>query len=510
MNKPPSAPGFSRPAFAAAARPELEYVDAVLADFCGTLRGKRLRIEEAGKLFESGMQIPLSIQLMDAHGEMANPFGRGYGAGAAGPHAVSSITGTVNGVTNPTFTYDANGNMTGSAGRSVTYTAFNMAAQITQGTTTVAFSYDSGHARIKQVIGGGSPSTTYYLNALGAHSEKFVAGATTTWHDYIYAAGQLVAEHFNTGGTITMRYAVSDHLGSVSSVADASAAVTERLSYDAWGKRRNANGTDNTACSITSAISRGYTGHEMMDAVCLINANARIYDPTLGRFMSADSIVPNAFDGQSFNRYSYVNNNPLAFTDPSGHVECLACWGPGTIKKTQDGYSSVGDGGYVTSSEIYGDMGGGDFGPIVYITYHRGPHEAGYPAGGGVSSSAGGGDPGGGGGAAGGHGHGKQGDKGKNGDKHTCDAAPLHRFYQLYNTGKSIGEIGSAGLAGSALASRIPGAQGVAAWGAAGSAATVAFGYGMQADSGYEILQMTGDSSYLKSSAPNSGDTILN
>lgn len=91
MNKPASAPGFSRPAIAAAARaefdallaarPELEYVDAVLADICGTLRGKRLRIEEAGKLFESGMQIPLSIHLMDAHGEMANPFGRGYGDG---------------------------------------------------------------------------------------------------------------------------------------------------------------------------------------------------------------------------------------------------------------------------------------------------------------------------------------------------------------------------------------------------------------------------------------------
>ena len=194
-----------------------------------------------------------------------------------------------------------------------------MVAQITQGSTTVAFSYDSAHARIKQAIGGASPSTTYYLNALGARSEKFVAGTTTTWRDYIYAAGQLVAEHFNTAGTITMRYAVDDHLGSVSSVADETAAVTERLSYDAWGKRRNAGGTDNTACSITSAIGRGFTGHEMMDAVCLINANARIYDPTLGRFMSADTMVPNPFDGQSFNRYAYVLNNPMRYIDPTGH-----------------------------------------------------------------------------------------------------------------------------------------------------------------------------------------------
>ena len=91
MNRPTPEPGISRPAFVTAAlaefdalrlaAPELEYVDAVLADICGVLRGKRLRLDEAGKLFEAGMQIPHSIYLMDAHGEMTNPFGRGYGDG---------------------------------------------------------------------------------------------------------------------------------------------------------------------------------------------------------------------------------------------------------------------------------------------------------------------------------------------------------------------------------------------------------------------------------------------
>jgi len=91
MNKETPAPGFSRTAFARAARaefdtlrqarPDLEYVDAVLADVCGTLRGKRVAVADADKLFESGMPIPRSLYLMDAHGEMANPFGRGYGDG---------------------------------------------------------------------------------------------------------------------------------------------------------------------------------------------------------------------------------------------------------------------------------------------------------------------------------------------------------------------------------------------------------------------------------------------
>ena len=61
--------------------PKTSFVDAVLADLCGVLRGKRMPVSEAGKLFESGMQIPLSIYLMDAKGEMANPFGRGFGDG---------------------------------------------------------------------------------------------------------------------------------------------------------------------------------------------------------------------------------------------------------------------------------------------------------------------------------------------------------------------------------------------------------------------------------------------
>ena len=85
MNKPTPAPSFARPAFVEAAKnrldallkehPEIEFVDAMLADICGTLRGKRLPVNGTAQLFESGMQIPLSIYLMDASGEMVNPFG---------------------------------------------------------------------------------------------------------------------------------------------------------------------------------------------------------------------------------------------------------------------------------------------------------------------------------------------------------------------------------------------------------------------------------------------------
>jgi glutamine synthetase len=91
MNQHASVPGHAPPAFVEKARgefadlitahPDIAFVDAVLADLGGVLRGKRMPVREAERLFSTGMQIPHTIYLMDAHGEMTNPFGRGFGDG---------------------------------------------------------------------------------------------------------------------------------------------------------------------------------------------------------------------------------------------------------------------------------------------------------------------------------------------------------------------------------------------------------------------------------------------
>jgi len=97
--------------------------------------------------------------------------------------------------------------------------------------------------------------------------------------------------------------------------------VLNRLSYDAWGKRRNPDGSAINCVAGTappSSVTRGFTGQEMLDGLCLINFNARIYDPSLGRFMAADPAVGDETAPQELNRFSYVLNNPLSFTDPSG------------------------------------------------------------------------------------------------------------------------------------------------------------------------------------------------
>jgi RHS repeat-associated protein len=104
---------------------------------------------------------------------------------------------------------------------------------------------------------------------------------------------------------------------------------TRLLSFDAWGKRRNldwSEGSTDPNFPPTDQYSGhgmlgnlGYTGHESIPEVGLIHMNGRVYDPELGRFLSADPNIQSPDDSQSYNRYSYVQNNPLRYTDPSGY-----------------------------------------------------------------------------------------------------------------------------------------------------------------------------------------------
>ena len=259
--------------------------------------------------------------------------------GATQPHAVSSIAGTVSGVTNPNFFYDGNGNLrcmtalaqcdTGAA-KTVEWTSFNMVSTVKQGTTNVSLLYDESHARLQQTAPEG---VTQYLNdpANGVMTERFApSGGGLYWRSYIQADSHIVAERSVKGSTVTVRYFTLDHLGSTIALTDEAGHLAESDAYDAWGKARDAaTGADDPTCSKPgqSFTTRGFSGHEEMADLCLVNMNARIYDPTIGRFMSPDDIIPDAFNGQSYNRYSYVDNNPLSYADPTGHAPCTSCTG---------------------------------------------------------------------------------------------------------------------------------------------------------------------------------------
>jgi RHS repeat-associated protein len=241
-------------------------------------------------------------------------------------HAVASIAPSGTGTVTASYTYDANGNMLTGRGRTVTWTSFDMVEQITQGTNIINFpvddnGYDSDHGRLKQTSSDGS--IKYYLNdsISGAMAEKIVgASQSVTWNNYIMLGGEMVALKV-TGAVTQTRYFHKDHLGSIVALTDESGAVVERDSFDAWGQRRTPVGQDDPLYpgqSITSQITRGYTGHEQLDSVGLVHMNGRIYDPVIGRMMSPDPTVQFPYDGQNYNRYAYVGNNPLSLTDPTG------------------------------------------------------------------------------------------------------------------------------------------------------------------------------------------------
>ena len=217
--------------------------------------------------------------------------------------------------------------MTAGAGRTLTYTSFNIPATIAGGSTTLTFSYGPDHQRFQQVSPQG---TTVYINGSGILAEKFTGtGGTWQWNDYLFAGGAMVGVHYEfSTGTTENRYFHKDNLGSVAALTDDSGAVAEQDSYDAWGKRRYPNGSDDTTDSITSQTTRGFTSQEELQDVALLHFNGRVYDPYVARFTSADPLVGAEFSTQGWNRYSYVGNNPLRYTDPTGMCFLGCFWKP--------------------------------------------------------------------------------------------------------------------------------------------------------------------------------------
>lgn len=94
-------------------------------------------------------------------------------------------------------------------------------------------------------------------------------------------------------------------------VVDSSGVEVSRQLYRAFGAPRYTSGTDLT--------DYGYTGQRADDSIGLMYYNARWYDPALGRFTQADTVLQGAGDPLAWDRYGYVKNSPIRCTDPTGH-----------------------------------------------------------------------------------------------------------------------------------------------------------------------------------------------
>lgn len=279
-----------------------------------------------------------------------------YGVGA-GPHAVTQIA-QADGSTRQ-YNYDKNGNLVqevqrdaagnivASMGRTEAYSSFNMPTTLANANATLTFVYGPDHQRIKQIASNGT--TTIYLhpdNEGGLSFEKDIKPNNGfEYRNFITAGSGVVAmvKQVGTGTTISATsslYMHRDQLGSTTVVTDESGAVVERFAYEPFGKRRTLVGVQDGANTIAGVTTdRGFTNHEHLDEVGLIHMNGRVYDPKIGRFISADLSVPYPTNLQSFNRYSYARNNALIRIDPSGFTDYLSM---GIERLSEDGGSFAG------------------------------------------------------------------------------------------------------------------------------------------------------------------------
>ena len=246
----------------------------------------------------------------------------------ASPHQVQSKGGT-------SFIYDFNGNNTYTShftnksgittSRNIEYTAFDKISRIYTGSEfnpyeESLYRYDTSEQKFSRIDKNnqGEETTTHFI---GNVEVEYNSNGQIAYKRQLgnYA---IITE---TNNSTQETYLFTDHLGSVDVITDKNGKVLQSMSFSAWGERRipatwNAMTISQTRSYLSDYTTRGFTGHEMLDAFGIINMGGRIYDAALGRVLQADPFVQEPTSSQSFNRYTYVFNNPLSYTDPSGFI----------------------------------------------------------------------------------------------------------------------------------------------------------------------------------------------
>ncbi|WP_437528767.1 FG-GAP-like repeat-containing protein [Sorangium sp. So ce726] len=240
------------------------------------------------------------------------------------PHAVSSSL-------DGSFFYDARGRLEQDPEREIRYTTFDLPREITTAGGVTRFDYDAMGARVRKA---GPSGTTVTVGGLYERRQ----GAEGTQHVFLVPGsdGLMVAQVVVKEGSAERRvqYLHQDAQGSVTLMTDAAGGAPRSLRayYEPFGRRIERSGAP--LDGPTGELRLGLTGHEHDDELGLINLKGRIYDPKLKRVLTPDPVVSAPLFGQSYNRYSYVLNDPLNLVDPTGYEptgpDCTTCgvWVP--------------------------------------------------------------------------------------------------------------------------------------------------------------------------------------
>ncbi len=207
--------------------------------------------------------------------------------------------------------YDAAGNITNDGlGNSYTYDAEDRLLTVS-GTNSASYVYDGLNKRVRATVG--SNTNDYIFDQSG----RAITHLVPSWHrSELYARGLHVATYVNN----TTYFEHSDWLVTVRARSDVSGTRVETCTSLAFGDAQGCTGTDWSPLH--------FTGTESDSESNLQHFLFRQFSTTEGRWLSPDPAglaAVNPSDPQSWNRYAYVNNNPLSFTDPTGLKMCPEC-----------------------------------------------------------------------------------------------------------------------------------------------------------------------------------------
>jgi RHS repeat-associated protein len=252
----------------------------------------------------------------------------------------------------------------------IEYDAHHNPTRIAEGDMEWTFEYGPNHQRKKVTIRNlkDESDVKYRYYTINVEYEYDQDDAIMYQVDYVSGEGELVgAVVYDGNSTTSAVYAIyTDYLGSIEVVTDEFGNVVADVSYDAWGRYRDASTwmmaeQGSFQPDKPDWLWRGYTGHEHMEEFQLINMNGRLYDPLVGRMLSPDNYVQDNTHSQNYNRYSYVLNNPLKYTDPDGEFIVTALF-VGALLFTDVGYDVQ---KYVSTVALHVDIdlpGGGSKG----------------------------------------------------------------------------------------------------------------------------------------------------
>lgn len=197
----------------------------------------------------------------------------------------------------------------------ISYNGLSLPEKISEGGQIFNFLYDYAGVRVM------SGNKFYLENKYEERSDTQKDSGVVLYLDGdAYSASVVLSDKYFPWEEKGLIFLCRDHLGSITHIVNENGFVEQELSYDPWGRLRNPDTHElySREKEPSLALGRGYCGHIHLQNFGLIDMNARLYDPVIGRFLSPDPYVQMPDFSQNFNRYTYCLNNPLVYKDENG------------------------------------------------------------------------------------------------------------------------------------------------------------------------------------------------